>query len=144
MGMSLGGYLSALWASLDTLSFCVPIVPLVSLAELEWDIISRQPNFEQLKKDGLTVEHFKKLYRAHCPLSYQPKIGKEKILLIAGLGDAVVPARQPKLLWDHWDHPRIHWFSGGHVAQFKRSKAFGEIITFLKEQGFVDWSRVLP
>lgn len=144
MGMSLGGYLSSLWASLDPLAFCIPIVPLVSLAELEWEIVSRQKNFSELQAAGLTVDHFRRLYQVHCPLSHTPKIDRERMLLIAGLGDSVVPARQPKMLWDHWGRPRIHWFSGGHVVQFKRSKAFTEVIHFLREQGFIEVSRIAP
>lgn len=136
-GMSLGGYLAALWASLDPLSFCIPIVPMVSMAELEWEIISRHEDFKKLKEEGIALDLLRELYHVHCPLSHSPKLAKERMLLVAGIGDQIVPPRQPKMLWDHWRRPRMLWFTGGHVAQFKRSRAFGEIINFLRELGYV-------
>jgi len=37
-------------------------------------------------------------------------------LIFAGIADRVARRDQARALWRHWERPRIHWFSGGHVA----------------------------
>lgn len=54
IGMSLGGYCSALWAALDGLAFCIPIVPLVSMADLSWKMLRETRSAPQLAKLGVT------------------------------------------------------------------------------------------
>lgn len=135
VGMSLGAYIASLWASLDPLEFCVPIVPLASMAELAWEILTRDPVFEGLKKEGLTLELLKSIYRIHSPLSYQLRIPKERVMIIAGIGDEIISPRHPKMLWDHWGRPTIHWIGGGHFTHMKRAKAFEEVLRFLRSLG---------
>jgi dienelactone hydrolase len=135
VGMSLGGYLASLWASLDQLSFCVPIVPLVSLAEVEWKLMQKRPFFSEMNRIGLTHELLDHIYSFHSPLSHQVQIAKELLLLIAGVDDKVVPETQPNALWEHWGKPEIRWFSGGHVTQFERSETFAAISSFLIDIG---------
>jgi pimeloyl-ACP methyl ester carboxylesterase len=136
VGMSLGGYLSALWATLDILDFCVPIVPLVSLAEVEWSLLKRRPAFEELNKQGLTHDLLEHIYSFHSPLALPVQMEKERLLLIAGIGDQVVPESQPQRLWEHWGKPDIYWLGGGHMTQFQRSEAFQAINRFLQRLGF--------
>lgn len=136
IGMSLGAYVSSLWASLDALSYCVALVPMVSMGEMAWEILSRDPDLERLKIQGLSFELLQELYQIHCPLSHAPKISRDKLLIVAGLLDAMIPARQPKLLWDHWKRPKIHWLRGGHVAQFASLEVFEEIKKFLCNLGY--------
>ncbi len=138
IGMSLGAYIAELWAGLDELAFVVPIVPLVSMAEVAWDILTRMPGFNELEKAGITSEGMKEVFRVHSPLTYPRKIDPSRVLIVAGIGDKIVPARQPKLLWDHWKRPKLVWFSGGHSAQVSSSKAFNDIIGFLSGHGFVN------
>lgn len=133
MGMSLGAYLGVLWASLDQLGFCVPIVPMVDMAELAWEIVTRNEVFKPLREQGLTVEALSAAYKVHSPLNISPATDKSRMLIVAGIGDQIVPSRQPKLLWDHWKRPRIVWFQGGHVPQFRRSRTFEEIISFFRD-----------
>lgn len=136
VGMSLGGYLAALWATLDKLDFCVPIVPLVSLAEVEWQLLTRRPCFEELNRIGLTHDLLEHIYSFHSPLALPVQLERERLLLIAGIGDQVVPETQPQRLWEHWGKPDIYWLSGGHMTQFQRSEAFQGITRFLQRLGF--------
>lgn len=136
IGMSLGAYLGALWGTLDELAFCVPIVPMVSMAEVAWEVITREPSFEPLLRSGVTLDTLEGAYRVHCPLSYPPQTKRERVLILAGIGDKIVPPRQPKLLWDHWKRPRLLWFRGGHVAQFKRSQTFSDVLSFFQDLGY--------
>lgn len=135
MGMSLGAYVGSLWAALDKVAFCIPIVPMVSMAEVAWEIITRDPSFVALREAGLSLDLLHDIYKVHCPLSYAPQTEKNRVLIIAGIGDKIVPPRQPRLLWEHWKRPHLLWFRGGHVAQFKRSKAFSEVVQFFDGLG---------
>lgn len=136
IGISLGGYIAALWASLDALTFCVPIVPMVCMGEVAWEFISKSPKLLQRVKDaGFTAEHFKQSYSLHSPLSHRPKVPTQNRMIVAGLGDEIVSPRHPHQLWMHWDEPKIHWFAGGHMAQFKESRAFSELADFIARIG---------
>jgi hypothetical protein len=142
MGMSLGAYIGVLWASLDAIDFCVPIVPMVSMSELAWEVMTRNTHFSLLRDAGVSIELLEQAYRVHSPLLYKPATAKERMLIVAGIGDKIVPSRQPKLLWDHWKRPRIVWFQGGHVPQFKRSRTFHEVAAFFVDIGLVSAERV--
>lgn len=137
IGMSLGGDAAALWSALDDLAFCIPIVPLVSMAELAWDLLSRHHDVAALNRDGITADLLRELYWLHSPLSHTAPRQRERLMIIAGIGDQIVPPRQPKLLWDHWKRPALSWLGGGHIAQFKRAKAMEEIMGFLRRLGYI-------
>jgi hypothetical protein len=133
MGMSLGGYVSALWASLDPLDFAVLMVPMACMGDAAFEIMARQDKgIDQMLSLGLDRDKLQEVFRLHSPLIHQPKVPQTRRLIIAGLGDEVVSPRHPHLLWEHWERPKIHWFSGGHVAQMKNSSAFQEIGKFLE------------
>lgn len=137
IGMSLGAYAGALWASLDPLSFCIPIVPLASMSDLAWRIVSSEPEYVPLLERGLSRELLERVYNVHAPLAHRLKIPTNRALIIAGHGDLMVPPMQPKMLAEHWGNPEIYWFHGGHAAQFRRSRAFGEICAFLRRLNFI-------
>ncbi len=136
VGMSLGGYLASLWASLDPLAFAIAMVPLVSMESLAWKLVREYTthNDQDLREAFLgcvTFEHLKDAYHLHSPLSYKPLVAKQKRMIIAGLGDSFIPAEQPQSLWEHWEQPNIHWFNGGHLEQMSQSSAFSEVHNFL-------------
>jgi pimeloyl-ACP methyl ester carboxylesterase len=140
IGMSLGGYIASLWASLDSLSFCVPVVPMVSMTDIAWEYLSRDPDFRNFKQQGLTQQLLDSIYRLHCPLTYSAKLPRDRMLIIAGSEDRIVPARQPLALQQHWGTPEIHWLDGGHLAHFERSRAFVRIVQFLRHIGLAHQS----
>jgi len=41
-----------------------------------------------------------------------------------------------RLLWDHWDRRRIHWFPGNHLIHLDKGKYLKEMARFLKEIEF--------
>jgi hypothetical protein len=69
----------------------------------------------------LTHEELRLSYRMHSPLTYEPCVSRERLLIVAGRGDRIVPAEHPLALWRHWGEPAIHWFHGSHLAPFGRS-----------------------
>jgi pimeloyl-ACP methyl ester carboxylesterase len=59
-------------------------------------------------------------HRVHSPLASELRVSKERVLIIAGRGDGVVPPGHAHALWRHWHEPRIVWFGGSHFAPFSR------------------------
>ena len=72
----------------------------------------------------------------HSALTYQPKLPKERLMVIAGAGDRLAPPKHARLLWDHWDRPRIHWFPGNHLLHLDQGKYLKEMASFMREVGF--------
>ena len=136
IGVSLGAYVGSLWSGLDKRAFSIPIVPMSSMPEMAWVAMARDPGFRTLKKAGLSVDLLRGVYRVHSPLTHTLKGEKDNVFIVGGIGDKLVPAKQVKMLEEHWGNPRIQWFRGGHAASLKRSKVFGEILNFLRDRGY--------
>jgi hypothetical protein len=49
------------------------------------------------------------------------------VLIVAGRGDQIVPPDHPHTLWQHWGEPSINWYSGSHLAPFRRGGLFAAI-----------------
>lgn len=128
LGLSLGGYLSALMAGLTTdLDFVIPMVPPVCMGDLAWRFFARSRHY----RDGAPAfsrEELRAAYRVHSPLTYARRIDKARMLILAGRGDQIVPPDHPHTLWRHWDEPEICWFSGSHLAPFRRGRLFATIL----------------
>jgi pimeloyl-ACP methyl ester carboxylesterase len=132
MGMSLGGYASAVLASVEReLSFSIPIVPIVSLADLIWEHGRGHEQRRAAEERGVTLERFRELYRVHSPLELRPLVPRERRLIVAGRGDLVTDPAHVEKLWEHWERPRIHWFPGSHIVPFGRGRMFDVVIDFL-------------
>lgn len=136
LGLSLGGYLSSLMASLyDDLDFVIPMVPPVCIGDLAWRFHSE--NRRQSGEDTVTFSHeqLRAVYRIHSPLTYRLEVPKERVLIVAGRGDRIVPPEHPHALWQHWGEPKIYWFSGSHLAPFRRGRIVKAIERQLKRVG---------
>jgi pimeloyl-ACP methyl ester carboxylesterase len=137
-GISLGGYTSALLASVEErLHFAIPNVPVVSLPDLvlEWFPLNI-PLKMLLKASGTSIREARHMLAVHAPLTYQPLIPKERLMVIAGAGDRLAPPKHARLLWDHWDRCRIHWFPGNHLLHLDQGKYLKEMASFLQEIEF--------
>lgn len=138
MGMSLGAYTAALWASLDPLDFVICAAPLVSLADFVWTLLSAEQ--EQLAalqrvEKHLSLSSLREIFAVHCPLSYQPKTAYGNRLIIAGNADTVIPESQPLALWEHWQRPRLEWFGGDHLTQIIQPATMSAVHSFLTGLG---------
>lgn len=122
-GLSLGGYAAALLAEVDDrLDFAIPNAAVASLPQLidgwfpanigtallEW--IKRVPRELIARSAAL-----------HSPLSYPPKLPRDRLMVIGGRGDRLAPPEQSVLLWEHWGQPALHWYPGSHMLHFSRS-----------------------
>ncbi|MCG8313090.1 MAG: alpha/beta hydrolase family protein [Pseudomonadales bacterium] len=137
-GISLGGYTSALLAAVEErLYFSIPNVPVVSLFDLmlQWYPASTVLK-TGLRLANMSTRDARHMMAAHCPLTYDPLIPKERLMIIGGAGDRLAPPKHSRILWDHWDRCRIHWFPGNHVIHLDRGKYLREISLFLKQIKF--------
>ncbi len=137
-GISLGGYTSALLASVeDRLQVVVPNVPVVSVG----DLLATWFPASALIETGLRLGHLDRELvdrtLAHSSaLNYQPLIPKERRLIITGLGDRLAPPEQSEMLWRHWDRCAMHWFPGNHVLHVSQPDYLRRMMRFLNENDF--------
>lgn len=118
LGMSLGGYTTALWASVgDELDFAVAMIPAVAMHKL----MLRGAAAKQ-SASGLDEALLDDVFAVHSPLARPPRLPAERLFVIAGDGDQITPAEQAQALIEHWRCPS-HWFAGGHLAQIGRLRA---------------------
>ena len=137
IGMSLGGYATALWASVTRdLGFAVPMIPAVSFADLLWRHGEGSRARRRAEERGVSHALLQQVFRVHAPLERAPLVPHDARFIIAGRGDRITPPDQAERLWQHWDRPSIHWFPGGHLAQTGRGDAFRALRRFLVERGF--------
>jgi len=138
-GLSLGGYIAALMASLEpTLAFAIPTVPVVSVVDLllDWaplNVLIRR----SMKEAGLSVTDARRLFAVHHALSYPPQLPPERLMIIAGAGDRMAPPSQARLLWEHWGHPEIYYFPGNHMLHFDRGGYLRAQARFLARNGLL-------
>ncbi|MEZ4450218.1 MAG: alpha/beta hydrolase family protein [Nannocystaceae bacterium] len=133
MGSSLGGYTSALIASIDDrLDFAVPIIAPASLADLFWEHGDGESLRRDVERLGLTRERFVKAWALHSPLSYRPRIPPARRLIVAASDDVIVTRPHVDALWEHWERPRRFEFSGGHILQVGRKRYVDELHAWLR------------
>jgi pimeloyl-ACP methyl ester carboxylesterase len=130
MGMSLGGYTAALLATLQpNLAFCVPVIPLASLADFarEQGELSREPAAE-------AAEHalLERIYRVVSPVDRRPLIAPARTLVVAAKADRITPVAHARKLAAHLGAPLVSWH-GGHLLQLGRKDAFRRVETLIRE-----------
>lgn len=138
LGLSLGGYISALVAGLSTApAFVIPLVPPVDIADLGWRFYERGRRRRRGQEPPLSRAEHEAAYRVHSPLTFALQVPKERVLIVAGRGDRVVPAEHPQALWLHWGKPALLWFTGSHVAPFGRRRIIARIVEHLASIGIL-------
>ncbi|MCX4242945.1 alpha/beta hydrolase family protein [Paraliomyxa miuraensis] len=145
MGSSLGGYTTALLASLeDSLDFAIPVLPPASLSDLFWDAGQGDPVLRKVSDMGMTRERFAAAWALHCPLTYRPKVPWRGRLVVGAAGDNLVTPEHTDVLWEHWGRPRRFEFAGGHILQVFRTDYHREVGRFLAELGVISGERIEP
>ncbi|HVM95821.1 MAG TPA: alpha/beta hydrolase family protein [Candidatus Acidoferrales bacterium] len=132
LGLSLGGYLSALMAGLRSdLAFVIPMVPPVCMGDLAWRFFTRSRVHRDVGAEAFSRDELRAAFRVHSPLTYECRVDLRRLLILAGRGDRIVPPDHPHRLWKHWNEPEIHWFGGSHLAPFRRSNLQARILQHL-------------
>ncbi len=134
-GISLGGYTSALVASVDDrLEAVIPNCPVVTPSTLfdEWFPANKLVRLG-LHLSNISREELAAGLSYHCPLNYQPLLPKDRRMIITGLGDRMAPPDHAVMLWKHWDHCALHWFPGSHVMHVSQLDYLRRMTAFLKD-----------
>jgi pimeloyl-ACP methyl ester carboxylesterase len=133
IGYSLGGYTTALAASCDDrLKFAIPTSPAVLLV----DMIMGWPPFSwairrMMKKNGLSLTELRHMTAAHCPLSWDPLLSPERLLVIGGAGDRFTAPQFVNALHEHWTGSDVHWFPGNHLMHLHQPEYLKLIKQFM-------------
>lgn len=128
LGLSLGGYLAALVAGLcPDLAFVVPLVPPVHLDALARSLLADDGEFP--------LAELRAALRVHSPLSHPLAVPRERVLIVGARGDCIVPPEHPYALWQHWGEPPVYWYSGSHMAPFRRARLIARIRAHLDGLG---------
>jgi pimeloyl-ACP methyl ester carboxylesterase len=141
LGMSLGGYTTALWASVagpddaGGIDFAVAMIPAVSMARLMWRHGEHSPERARAAKAGITEDLLIDAFAVHTPTTRPARLPRERLFVIAGRGDRITPPDHAEALAAHWG-VGVRWFDGGHLAQVGRGDAFRDVRRELGKLGF--------
>lgn len=134
MGMSLGGYSTALATTLEPrLDFSVPIIPLASIADVA---LLNGHLGDDREEAELQARALDAVHRIVSPLHRKPAIPSDRILIIGAEADRITPIENARKLAHHF-HCRLETMHGGHLVQFGRNEKFRSIGRFLNEIGVV-------
>ena len=132
-GMSLGGYTTALAATVESsLDFAIPFIPVADMTDVVVD-------HEALR--GTTVPHElveagkRSMHRVR-PLARTPAIPGERVLVVAAENDRIARRTHAEMLARHFDAELVT-FPGAHLLQFGRREGFGAIAKFLARRGTI-------
>jgi pimeloyl-ACP methyl ester carboxylesterase len=137
MGMSLGGYSTALLATLERdLSFAVPLIPLASIADFARDQ-GRLGGGSHADAQHAALEAAN---RVVSPLARPGLVPRERMLIVGAEADRVTPIAHAERLASHFDVPLLR-VDGGHLVQTWRGEAFRAIGDMLSREGLLDSNR---
>jgi hypothetical protein len=137
-GLSLGGYIAALVASLETGLTCailgVPVADLVALLGRHSGLAHDDPRRH-------TIRLAEPIGRMVSPLSLDPLVPMPGRFIYAGVADRLVhPREQVVRLWEHWGKPQIVWYPGGHTGFFRSRPVQRFVWDALQQSGLLDQS----
>lgn len=115
-GVSLGGYTTALIASLESdLRCAIAGIPAADFVRL---ITAHVPGFllAGARRLGFALDEIERLLRVISPLALTPRVPHRHRYLYAGLADGLASPDHARDLWLHWGRPRMAWYPGGHVS----------------------------
>jgi hypothetical protein len=110
----------------------------VCIGDLAWRFFEQSRYYRSAAAPAFSREELRAAYRVHSPLTHPLRVAKERVLVVAGRGDRIVPAEHPYALWRHWGEPAIHWFSGSHLAPFGRQRIFAAVAGHLRGLGILE------
>ncbi|MDF2692323.1 MAG: hypothetical protein K0S65_706 [Labilithrix sp.] len=138
MGMSLGGYTSALTATVTSdIDFVMPMIPLASIADF-----AREQG--RLGSGAEADEQHAALDRANrivSPLARPLALAKERALVVAAEYDRITPVSHAEQLSQHFGCEMLT-IAGGHLVQLGRSEAFRALAAMLEREGILAKRRI--
>jgi pimeloyl-ACP methyl ester carboxylesterase len=140
LGMSLGGYTTALWASVagpadaGGIDFAVAMIPAVSMARLMWRHGERSPERQRAVQAGITEDLLTDVFAVHAPTTRPARLAPDRLFVIGGRGDRITPPAHAEALAAHWGVD-VRWFDGGHLAQLGRGEVLRDVRRALGQLG---------
>ncbi len=134
IGVSLGGFVTNLTSVLENqIDYLVSIMYTNSLADTVWKTRSGKYIRQDLEHNGLTYNQLKRYWAITDPSLFQPKISKEKILLVSGKYDQYVFGADTDRLWQSWGEPKRTMYPSGHAGIiFYRKQILKDVTAFIK------------
>lgn len=77
------------------------------------------------------------VHRVVSPLAMTPLVAPDRRFIFAGLGDRMSTFEQARRLWEHWDHPPLGSYNGGHVGFFFSGEARQFVLDSLGSTGML-------
>lgn len=141
-GISLGGYVTSLVASLeDGLTCAILGVPVADLIAL----LGRHAGLDPPDPRRRTVELAEPIGQMISPLSLTPRVPMRGRFIYAGVADRLVhPREQVVRLWEHWGKPEIVWYRGGHTGFFNSRPVQRFVDAALAQSNLLDGPRTTP
>jgi dienelactone hydrolase len=116
VGLSLGGYATALVASLEgDIDCAIAGIPAAEFGELTCYHANGRA-LALAAEAGITPERISTALTPVAPLMLTPRIPREQRFIFGALADRFVPPPQVEALWRHWEKPEISWYPGGHLG----------------------------
>lgn len=140
IGVSLGGYLSALLAGVDDRpAFAIPVAPAVSLVDTVAGVPPASAAFDWLlARTGMTLTDARRGAAVHTPLSYPSRIARDRLFIVGAVDDRITGPWQQHLLWQHWGEPAIFWHAGSHQVHLTRRAFRDRLRRFVASTGVLD------
>jgi pimeloyl-ACP methyl ester carboxylesterase len=136
-GMSLGGYTTALWATVEPIDFVAPMIPVANFPELLWAHGEGRPERARAEREGITLEMMRQSMECHTPLLRTPLASGDRVLVLSAAGDRIAPPEHGARLAAHFSAEELR-FDGGHVLQIGRASAFRALGRRLAQLGLID------
>lgn len=136
-GISLGGYVAALVASLEGgLAAAIAGIPATDIPDLY-----RRHSTPHVRRrafaSGALGPEADAVHSVVSPLVLTPRLAPERRFIFAGVGDRMSTAGQALRLWEHWDRPSIEWYPGGHIGFFMAAPVQRYVTGALASSGLV-------
>lgn len=132
MGMSLGGYTSALAATVMDLDFVAPMIPLASIA----DFAREQGRLTDGPDGALEHAALERAYVAVSPLARAPRVAPSRALVIAAEQDRITPLSHARRLAEHFGSELVT-IPGGHLLQLGRREGFRALRRLLERERII-------
>jgi hypothetical protein len=129
-GVSLGGYVSALWATLDAdLAFAALLIPLADLTTATVDMEARRGVF---LSDEVAAAASRAM-AVHRPLARSPRLAGERMTVVMAAGDLITGPPHARALAAHFG-AELAAAPGGHIVQSWRDRAFERMLAAIERE----------
>ena len=121
-GQSMGSYIAALVAGLESVNMVLSSIPLCDIPTLFHIHSPKRLQHETADLDILGDE-LNDVFSVISPAQLCPTPPRHRRFIIAGQSDQITKRSQALALWQAWRGPNLTWFNGGHLSYFWSAEA---------------------